>query len=197
MPMVEVDEAELLEARRMRGVLAKITADPKRKARLELLHKEVDPTVPTPTNDMLSPIDAAVTAVSTEMAALRKELADEKAESERARNLAALSGRVDSGLADLKRAGWLDEGISKVKAIMEEKGLLDVEDAVAIFERRNPPPAPIAPGGSGAWNFMDDAALGDADADIKKMIETKGNSDALLNSMVNKTLLEVRGSSRR
>ncbi len=197
MPMVEVDEAELLEARRMRGVLAKITADPKRKARLELLHKEVDPSVPTPTNDMLTPIDDAVSAVSKEMADLRKQLADEKAETERQRNLAALSGRVDSGLADLKRAGWMDEGIAKVKAIMEEKGLLDVDDAVAIFERRNPPPAPIAPGGSGAWNFMDDAATGDADADIKKMIETKGNSEALLNQMVNKTLLEVRGSSRR
>ena len=196
MPMVEVDEAELLEARRMRGVLAKITADPKRKARLELLHKEVDPTVPTPTNDMLTPIDNAGTAGSKEMADLRKQLADEKAESERQRNLAALSGRVDAGLADLKRAGWMDEGIAKVKAIMEEKGLLDVDDAVAIFERRNPPPAPIAPGGSGAWNFMDDAATGDADADIKKMIETKGNSEALLNQMVNKTLLEVRGARR-
>ena len=196
MPMVEVDEAELLEARRMRGVLAKITADPKRKARLELLHKEVDPTVPTPTNDMLKPVDDAVTAVSKQIADLTKQLADEKAETERQRNLAALSGRVDAGLADLKRAGWMDEGIAKVKAIMEEKGLLDVDDAVAIFERRNPPPAPIAPGGSGAWNFMDDAAAGDADADIKKMIETKGNSDALLNQMVNKTLLEVRGSRR-
>jgi hypothetical protein len=71
-----------------------------------------------------------------------------------------------------------------------------VEDAVAIFERRNPPTTPIAPGGSGAWNFMDDAS-GDADADIKKMIETKGNSEALLNSMVNKTLQEVRGTQRR
>ena len=197
MPMVEVDEQELLEARRMRGVLAKITADPKRKARLELLHKEVDPSVPTPTNDLLKPVDDAVTAVSKEMADLRKQLADEKVESERARNLAALSGRVDSGLADLKRAGWMDDGIAKVKAIMEEKGLLDVEDAVAIFERRNPAPPPISPGGSGAWNFMDDAALGDADADIKKMIETKGQSEPLLNAMVNKTLLEVRGSSRR
>ncbi len=89
-----------------------------------------------------------------------------------------------------------DPGVLKVKAIMEEKGLLDVDDAVAIFERRNPPPAPIAPGGSGAWNFMDDTAAGDADADIKKMIETKGNSDALLNTMINKTLGEVRGSRR-
>jgi hypothetical protein len=43
---------------------------------------------------------------------------------------------------------------------------------------------------------MDEAA-GDADADIKKMIETKGQSEALLNKMVNNTLQEVRGTSRR
>jgi ribosome assembly protein YihI (activator of Der GTPase) len=196
MPKVEVDEAEILEARRLKGVLAAITADPKRKARLELLHKEVDPNVPTPTNDMLKPVDDAVAGVSKQIADLQKQLADEKAESEKQRNLAQLTQRVDSGLASLKQAGWMDEGIAKVKAIMEEKGLLDVEDAVAIFERRNPPTTPIAPGGSGAWNFMDDAS-GDADADIKKMIETKGNSEALLNSMVNKTLQEVRGTQRR
>ena len=195
MPKVEVDEAELLEHRRMRGVLAKITADPKRKARLELLHKEVDPDVPTPTNDMLAPVDQAVTTVTKEIADLKKELAAEKAENERKANLLALTSRVDSGLASLKSAGWMDDGIAKVKAIMEEKGLLDVDDAVAIFERRNPPPAPIAPGGSGAWNFMDDVA-NDADADIKKMIETKGNSESLLNTMVNKTLQEVRGTRR-
>jgi ribosome assembly protein YihI (activator of Der GTPase) len=196
MPKVEIDEAELLEHRRMRGVLAKITADPKRKARLELLHKEVDPDVPTPTNDLLKPVDDAVAGVSKQIADLTKQLADEKAESEKQRNLAQLSARVDSGLASLKQQGWMDDGIAKVKAIMEEKGLLDVDDAVAIFERRNPPPAPIAPGGSGAWNFMDEVT-NDADADIKKLIQTKGDSEPLLNQMVNKTLLEVRGSSRR
>jgi hypothetical protein len=195
MPKVEVDEAEILEARRLKDVLAKITADPKRKARLEMLHKEVDPNVPTPTNDMLKPVDDAVGAVSKQIADLTKQLADEKAENERKANLLALTSRVDSGLASLKAQGWMDDGIAKVKAIMEEKGLLDVEDAVAIFERRNPPPPPIAPGGSGAWNFMDDVT-NDADADIKKMIETKGNSESLLNSMVNKTLSEVRGQRR-
>jgi ribosome assembly protein YihI (activator of Der GTPase) len=196
MPKVEVDEAEILEARRLKGVLAAITADPKRKARLEMLHKEVDPNVPTPTTDLLKPVDDAVSAVSKQIADLTKQLADEKAESEKQRNLAQLSARVDSGLASLKQQGWMDDGIAKVKAIMEEKGLLDVDDAVAIFERRNPPPPPIAPGGSGAWNFMDDVT-NDADADIKKMIETKGNSEPLINSMVNKTLAEIRGSSRR
>lgn len=196
MPKVEVDETEILEMRRMKGVLAAITADPKRKARLEMLHKEVDPNVPTPTNDMFKPVDDAVSAVSKQIADLTKQLADEKVENERKSNLLALTSRVDSGLASLKQAGWLDEGVAKVKAIMEEKGLLDVEDAVAIFERRNPPPAAVAPSGSGAWNFLDDAT-NDADADIKKMIETKGNSESLLSSMVNKTLGEIRGASRR
>ena len=196
MPMVEVDEQELLEARRMRGVLAKITADPKRKARLELLHKEVDPSVPTPTNDQFKPIDDAVEAMNASIAEMRKERADEKAAAEAEKKLTAISNKMEADLARLPQRGYFPEGIAKVREIMETRGLFDVDDAVAIFERSNPPPPPISPGGSGAWNFMDDAAAGDADADIKKMIETKGNSDALLNTMVNKTLLEVRGARR-
>ena len=192
--LVEVDEAEILEARRMRDVLSKIVADPKRKAQLEQLHKAVDPSVPTPTVDQFKPVEDALTKMNETVEALRKERADEKAALEKERNLAALTSKVDSGLARLKQQGWMDDGIAKVKAIMEEKGLLDVDDAVAIFERRNPPPAPIAPGGSGAWNFLE--TPDDGDADIKKLIETKGNSEGLLNKMSNQALLEVRRSRR-
>jgi hypothetical protein len=196
MPMVEVDEAEILEARRLKGVLNKITADPKRKARLELLHKEVDPNVPTPTNDQFKPIDDALEAMNKTVEEMRKERAEEKAAAEAEKKLATLSSQMEAGLAKLRQKGWLDDGIAKVREVMETRGLFDVDDAVAIFERHNPPPPPIAPGGSGAWNFMDEAA-GDADADIKKMIETKGQSEALLNKMVNSTLSEVRGTQRR
>jgi flagellar biosynthesis/type III secretory pathway protein FliH len=194
--MVEVDEAEILEARRMREVLGKIAADPKRKARLEMLHKEVDPNVPTPTNDQFKPVEDAVLKMNETVEALRKERAEEKAAAEAERKLSAITNQVESGIARLKQEGWMEEGITKVKAIMEEKGLLDVDDAVAIFERRNPPAAPIAPSGSGAWNFMDAASEG-VDADIKKLIETKGESEPLLNKMVNQSLMEIRGSARR
>ena len=43
--------------------------------------------------------------------------------------------------ATLRRDGYTDEGMKAIEKMMEDKGLLDVMDAVAIFERTNPPPA--------------------------------------------------------
>jgi hypothetical protein len=196
MPKVEIDEEELRSLQTMKGVLGKIAADPKRKAQLEQLHKAVDPNVPTPTTDQFKPIQEAVESVTKTISDFEKRQTEKEEKAAADLKLNALKSQMDGGLADLKRQGWFDDGIAKVKEIMESRGLFDVNDAVAIFERNNPPPPPAMPGGTGAWNFMD-TAVDDADADIKEMIKTKGDSEPLLNRMVQKNLLEIRSQGRR
>ncbi len=78
---------------------------------------------------------------------------------------------------------------------MEDKGILDADIAAAYFEKQHPPQAPVTPGGSGAWNFMDMPA--DGDADLKKLVETKGESEQLIQKMAIDALNDVRGASRR
>jgi len=66
-------------------------------------------------------VTTAVTTVTKEIADLKKELATEKLEAEKTRNLLALTQRVDSGLASLKSAGWMDEGIERAMARFNRK----------------------------------------------------------------------------
>ena len=83
---------------------------------------------------------------------------------------------------------------------METKGLIDVDDAVAIFERANPPPLPATPSGitGDKWNFADTSAPG-TDKSIQDLIANRGDgsvADGIVSRMANETLQELRGARR-
>ena len=87
--------------------------------------------------------------MSKTVADLRKEIADDKAEREKKIRLDALNGTVEGGLAKLRRAGWTDEGLTEVRKLMDEKGILDSEIAAAYYEKQHPPQTPATPSGVG------------------------------------------------
>jgi hypothetical protein len=97
----------------------------------------------------------------------------------------------------LRREGFLDEGIEKVKKLMEDKGLLDPRDAAAIFLRDNPPQMPSTPSGGitgTAWGFADVNA--ESDKSIQELIASKGQNDSLADRMANQALNDFRSSRR-
>lgn len=201
MAKIEVDEAEYNRMVALQGVASKIVGNPAARKMLEQAHKLVDPNAPTPMIDQeaaqLAPIKETETRLSAEIAALKKEREDEKRE----QTLASIGRRQDEGFARLrKQHGFLDEGIEKIKKIMEDKGLLDVDDAHAIFMRDNPPQMPVNPGAGitgERWNFAETNA--DSDKDIAALISGKGDgstADAAAMRMANQALQELRGSRR-
>src|ERR1700691_131294 len=111
MPKIEVDEVEYNQNRALRDVVSKLMSDPKRAAKLEALRKEIEPNAPTPHLDQMTQIQEPVDAVKGEIAALRKELAEEKAKSEQDAKLTALQRKVDAGNAQLLKEGWTSDGI--------------------------------------------------------------------------------------
>ncbi len=200
MPKIEIDEAEYNQMVALRTVASKIVAKPESRKLLEQAQRMVDPSAPTPMLDQeaqhLAPVNALKTELSEQIAALKKEREDEKRE----QTLAALADKQAKGLAGLRRAGYTDEGIAAIEKLMETKGLLDVEDAVAIFERANPPAMPVTPGGitGQAWNFADQPTEG-GDKDIAALLANKGDgpgADAAAMRMANATLQELRGARR-
>ena len=78
---------------------------------------------------------------------------------------------------------------------MEDKGLFDVDDAVAIFERNNPPQTPVTPGGIGSWGFADLTGA-EPDKDIAALIASKGENDQVADRMALNALKEFRGQHR-
>lgn len=195
MPKIEVDEEEYVRNSRLRDTVAKIWSNPKTRVQLQALHKEVDPSAQTPELDAQAPVNEAISGIRKDVSEFLAEQRKEREEREARERSDALTARIASGLSQLKAAGWTEEGIKGVQEIMEKNGIVDPEIAASHYEKLHPPQVPATPGGTGAWNFMEPPS--DDQADLKKLIETKGESVPLLDKIVRDTLAETRGQPVR
>jgi hypothetical protein len=194
MPKIEVDEGEWSRMLALQGVASKIVSDPKARRKLEEAHKLIDPNASTPMLDQDRLANEPMTAMRTELtdqiAALKKERDDEKRE----QTLASIADKQAKAFARLKNEHrYTDEGVEAVRKLMETKGLLDVDDAVAIFERANPPAVPATPGGGmtgTSWGFVTNND--ESDKDIQALIASKGENEAVTDRMAQRALQDFR-----
>jgi hypothetical protein len=193
--MVEIDEEQLLRDKNLRAQVERIMGNPDARLLVEQAAKIVDPNAKTPTLDQKKIVEEPVSKLEAKMDAFitAQNKANEEREAQRKRD--ELQNQVASGLGRLRANGWTDDGVKGVEKLMEEKGILDVDIAAAYFEKQHPPQAPIKSGGTGAWNFLDQAPEGDAD--LKKLVENRGQSEGLIDKMAMDALAEIRGQSRR
>ena|SRR5215475_2217930 len=190
---IEIEEADLLRSQKQREFLDKVWNNPKAKRKLLEAAREINPDDPmTKELDKPDPIEERFSALTKKNEELEKKLADDKAEREQNEKLSVLKKTRDEGLMQLRRDGWTDKGIEGVEKLMQDKGILDPLDAAAIWEKANPPQVPMTPNHTGSWNFLETNP--DENADLKKLIETKGESNPLLDKMTQDALREIRGS---
>ena len=192
---VEIDEDELTALQRVTAVVNNVMKNPKAAVLVEQALKTVDPNAKTPNMDREAAVAAPVDDIRKEFSEYKKQQEADKLAADNQRKLDAIQVNVTEGIGRLRRAGWTDDGIAGVQKTMEERGIIDVDIAAAYYEKQHPPQAPMTPGGSGAWNFME--MPDSTDADLKKLVETKGESVALIDKMAHDALQEVRGQSRR
>ena len=199
MPKIEVDEAEYNRMHALAVVANRIVQNPAARRRLEEAHKMVEPNAPTPYLDQERAREEPLNTLKTEMQAKLDAIQKERDDERREASIRSTLDKQERAFAKLKHEHrYTDEGVKAVRDLMEAKGLLDVDDAVAIFERSNPPQMPATPSGhtGGSWNFMDENA-GDSDKNIAALIANKGSNEAATDRMVNQALQELRGSARR
>ncbi len=196
MALTEVDETELLRLRRLGETVGAMTKSPSAKRKLLEALKDVRPDDPSVKElERPDPVEERFDALTKSNAELRKQIEDDKAQREQDAKYGEIKRQQDEGFARLRQARWTDDGIAKVKAVMEEQGILNVDIAAKWIESQMPPPAdPVTPGGYGGWNFADALAT-ETDADLKKLIDSKGENDGLLRKMAGEAILEVRGST--
>lgn len=192
MAKVEIDEAEFVRLQGLNNFAHKMLTHPEAGKLVEQAAKIVDPNTKTPRLDAAEHQLAPVKAMRDELAAMRKQLEERDAEAARNQTLAALKSQRDNGIATLRSQGWTDAGIKAVEELMEQKGILDPLDAAAIHEKYHPPQNVAMPGSTGGWNFMEGMQSDDSDADLKKLIETKGEVDSVADGIARKALHEVR-----
>ena len=194
MPKVEVDEAEYNNMVALRQVASKMVSKPESRRLLEQAQKLVDPNAPTPFLDQeaaqLAPVKELEKTVNERIEKFEKAREDERRE----QTLATIASNQEKAFNRLKTEHrYTDEGVEAVRKLMETKGLIDVDDAVAIFERTNPPPTPSTPSGitGASWGFTD--MTGEADKSIQDLIATKGQNDQVADRMAMAALNDFRG----
>lgn len=191
---VEIDEAELLKLQRTNSTLSDMFKAPKAKRKLLEALKEVRPDDPAVKElETPDPNEARFAELEKQNKDLATQIAADKEQREKNEKLAAIQAEQERGFAVLRAAKWTDDGIAKVKKVMEDKGILDVAIAANWIESQMPKQAPIQQNGSG-WNFMEMPT--DQNDDYKQLIESKGENDSLLRKMAGEAINEVRGTAR-
>lgn len=183
-------QAELNATRASKQVLDKIGSKPETRQKFWKLLKEVAPETPIPEIDAAQPVLNEIESLRKELADMKKAKADEEAESLKKARETEAQGRITSGRAALRKAGWTDEGIAKVEKKMEDRGLADYEAAAALVEKEEPPEEPIM--SVSADRAYDLFTPPTEDGDIKRALSLpKGPAqDAALRRWTSKELAE-------
>jgi hypothetical protein len=195
MAKIEIDEDEHNRNLQLRNVAAKIVANPAAKKLLEQAHKLVDPNVTTPTLDAEKAISEPLTDLEKRLTEKVDGITKTLEDRDRQARINEIAAKQASDKAQLRKDGYTDEGLAAIEKIMTDKGLLDVMDAQAIFERNNPAPPPVTPG-IGGWGFLDSTAEA-ADKNIADLIASRGQNDQIADRIARDTLNEIRGPVRR
>ena len=181
MAKIEIDEAEYNRMHALAVVANRIVQNPAARRRLEEAHKIVEPNAPTPFLDQERLREEPLNALKTEMQAKIDKLEKEREDERRETSLRSTLDKQERAFAKLKHEHrYTDEGVKAVRELMEAKGLLDVDDAVAIFERTHPPQMPATPAGGvtgASWGFAD--TNDQTDALIKELLANKGEGNAV------------------
>lgn len=193
--IVEVDEVELQRSSAARKILEQLAANPQARKKLAEAQKIINPDDPWVKGIEADPNEQRIAALQKELEDFKKSQEERETKKDTETKVAKFAQQREQGIGALRRDGWTDEGIKGVEKIMDEQGILDPAIAAAYFEKMHPPAAPISPTTGSSWNFLDMPKDG-AD-DLKKLIESRGDDDALLNKLVNEALTEVRGQPRR
>ena len=194
MAVRQVEEAELLALQGVTGTLNQMLAHPDSRKLVLQARKIVAPHAPIPELDVAAP-------VQKELAEMRKLLADDAAarkaerdDAETRRITDQFATNVQRQKAQLRAAGWTDQGIADVETFALERGVPDLEVAASHYEKLHPPAEPVRSTGSGSWGFFDNGAAEDDGAFVKAMIETRGDDEGALNREIQAALADVRGS---
>ena len=194
--MIEVDEEEFRKSETLRKTVAEWMKNPTARRKLLEANRAYDPKADIPELDQPDPIEARFAPVMTEVEALKKQLKERDEKDAQDKALASLTNSIEKGFQKLREQEQLTAaGEESVRKLMEEKGITDPEIAWAYHQRLHPPQSPIQNSGSGAWNFLEPPA--DDQVDLKRLIETKGESIPLIDKMARDALADIRGQQRR
>lgn len=168
--MPEISDQELAVLRESQNVLLKLNGDPKSRSHLEAGLKIHYPAVETEAEvgqRLAAPVlEGFKKEVIEPLTEQLKTLNDRQSADAAAR----AANETAEAFARLTKAGYTADGIEKIKQLMVDRSIPDVDAAAALFDRQNPEPkAPIET----AWTppGWDVASVGGSGIDVKALFQ--------------------------
>lgn len=188
--MPEIDDNQLQQFQNVDAFVRRGLANPKTRRKLLEIQKTLNPDTPIPEIDESDPLRQDLATLRADMAKDREEREKKDQDREEQARLAQIKTHWTAGQTLARKKGYADEGLKKLEAFMEERGIPSHEVAIPYFEQVNPPPVPAANSGS-RWDFFGQQA---ADGpDLKMLYE--GHDEQWLDQTVRDTLTRVRNAA--
>lgn len=195
MPTIELTEEQIRADQALRKTLEKIASNPDARKLLQQARKVAEPEAVIPELEQAAKAEATIGDLGKKIDDFITDQKKQQADRQVAREKAAIESRTAEGFNRLRQQGVTEEGIAGVQKLMVDEGITNPEIAWSHFEKLHPPAAPILPNGTGGFDFISSGP--DTSEDIKKLIESRGDNNAVLDKMARDALAEVRGVSRR
>ena len=190
MSLIEVDEDEIRTASAAKALLDKFSTDPRTRAKLLGLVKDLNPNAVIPELDqpaeMRRELSGATSALEEKLARLEKELETRDKHAE-------VHGLLERERNKLRKAGWDDEGIDTIEKTMQERGFVDYEAAAALVEKAQRKAEPVgleAYSSDRGWNIT---APAEGEGDQSAWFKGPGAWKSASNAEVRKFFDEKRG----
>lgn len=191
MAKVEIEESALAELTAVNNFVSGALKNPKTRRTLLGVQKALNPDASIPELDATDHVMSAVGEIKTMVEGVKADLEKRTSDDAEARRVASLQDRVSKGQDYLRAHGYQDDGIKKVEELMLAENIASYAAGLALFEKINPPQAPADETRIGRFGSMSDA---DVEGDFfKKLMETQGRDDHVVNSMVADTRKAFRG----
>jgi hypothetical protein len=190
MALVEIDETELSNYRKLAETYNKALTNPKSRPLLIDAIAEVDERVAqAPDRIIRREVDERFGAINTKLDEFLTAFKTERETDRENQQRRELEQNLNAGREIARRSGYDADGLKVLEEFKAEQGILDYGDAIAAYERRFPPPTPVATGGN-RWDFL---SVPESEApDLKPLLESNGDSEAWLNKTIQQTLRDVR-----
>lgn len=189
MPMIELDETEVIALRNNSTLLSKALANPKAREQVLRGLKAANPDLPIPELDAKVPMMEELEGFGKTLKEMRDEMKAEKDARESEKNMAKMQAQWGEGRSKVAKQGYAGESLEALEKFMEEKGVADHEVAAAAFEKMHPAAKPVE-NNSGKFDFFA-RKIDDNDALQKKLWN---NDPSFVDDATTQILREMRSA---
>ena len=187
---VEIDETRLNSLTEIARIADGLLKNPKARRKYLEAVKETRPDIPIPELDAAEPIQNDMKTFMEEIRGELKADRDARTKEREEVQISSVKREYEAGRQSLREIGYTEEGITDVEKFMTDNGIMNWDIARKAYEHDNPRPAPARPTRGNMFDFVDQKNNGDDY--IKKLFETGGKDESVLDGQINTVLAESR-----